>query len=81
MCGDALTLTRARRPLPQGYPPCPPPLQGICRFLHLEPLDDRSLFLRTIERPIKSRDPLGLKRLQARGRERAWQDCERWGLV
>ncbi|KAL4458507.1 hypothetical protein ABPG75_013372 [Micractinium tetrahymenae] len=39
-------------------------LHGVCRFLHLEPLDDRSLFMRTIERPIKQRDPTGLKRLQ-----------------
>ncbi|EFN54350.1 hypothetical protein CHLNCDRAFT_135608 [Chlorella variabilis] len=39
-------------------------LHGITRFLRLEPLDDRALFVRTLERPIKARDPLGLKRLQ-----------------
>lgn len=33
-------------------------------FLRLEPLHDKSLFLRTIERPIKSCDPSGLKRVQ-----------------
>jgi hypothetical protein len=41
-------------------------LHGMCRFLHLEPLDDRALFVRTLERPVKQRDPLGLKRLQVR---------------
>lgn len=39
-------------------------LQGLTAFLRLEPASDRSLFLRSIERPIKNRDPLGLKRLQ-----------------
>ena len=35
-------------------------------FLRLEPLHDKGLFLRTIERPIKSRDPAGIKRVQVR---------------
>ena len=39
-------------------------LHGITRFLHLEPLDNRALFVRTLERPIKARASLGLKRLQ-----------------
>lgn len=49
-------------------------LHGITRFLHLEPLDNRALFVRTLERPIKARDPLGLKRLQVgrTGRAGGW---------
>lgn len=39
-------------------------LHGLLAFLQLEPLHEKSLFLRTIERPIKSRDPAGLKHLQ-----------------
>jgi SWI/SNF-related matrix-associated actin-dependent regulator of chromatin subfamily A3 len=42
-------------------------LQGICRSLHLDTLADGSLFTRTIERPIRQRDPQGLKRLQVDG--------------
>lgn len=65
-------------PLTPPHPPPPLPLpaedlHGICRFLHLDTLDDRSLFLRTIERPIKQRDPLGLKRLQVGGA--GWCRC------
>ena len=37
----------------------------MCHFLHLDPLADRKLFTRTIERPVKEGDPMGLKRLQA----------------
>lgn len=50
-------------------------LHGMCAFLHLEPLDDRALFVRTLERPVKQRDPLGLKRLQVSwwcGRVQCW---------
>lgn len=39
-------------------------LYGLMAFLHLDPLAERRLFVRTLERPIKSGDPLGLMRLQ-----------------
>ncbi|GAB4821905.1 hypothetical protein N2152v2_008951 [Parachlorella kessleri] len=39
-------------------------LHGLMAFLQLEPLHDKALFLRTIERPIKSGDPTGLLRLK-----------------
>ena len=39
-------------------------LYGLTAFLRLEPLEDRGLFVRTIERPVKSGDPVGVARLQ-----------------
>lgn len=39
-------------------------LYGLVAFLRLNPLAERRLFVRTLERPIKSGDPLGLMRLQ-----------------
>ena len=39
-------------------------LYGLVAFLRLDPLAERRLFVRTLERPIKSGDPLGLMRLQ-----------------
>eukprot|EP00899_Mesostigma_viride_P021906 jgi/Mesvir1/29717/Mv00949-RA.2 len=39
-------------------------LQSLMQFLRLEPLSDRSFWLRTIERPLKLADPRGLARLQ-----------------
>ncbi|KAI7841955.1 hypothetical protein COHA_004482 [Chlorella ohadii] len=54
-------------------------LHGMCRFLHVDTLEERSLFVRCIERPIKNREPLGLKRLQARGAaEQRWQQSPPW---
>lgn len=41
-------------------------LYGLLAFLRVEPLADSSLFKRTLERPVKSGDPVGLARLQAR---------------
>lgn len=39
-------------------------LYGLVAFLRLNPLAERRLFVRTLERPIKSGEPLGLMRLQ-----------------
>ena len=33
-------------------------------FLRLAPLDDRGLFMRTLDRPVKAGDPIGLAHLQ-----------------
>jgi SWI/SNF-related matrix-associated actin-dependent regulator of chromatin subfamily A3 len=40
-------------------------LHGLLGFLKLEPLTERALFRRTIERPVAEGNPNGVKRLQA----------------
>ncbi len=39
-------------------------LYGLTAFLRLAPLDDRGLFMRTLDRPVKAGDPIGLAHLQ-----------------
>lgn len=50
--------------LPAPTHPAAGDLHGICAFLRLDTLEDRALFTRCMERPIKAREPGGLKRLQ-----------------
>ena len=39
-------------------------LYGILSFLRVEPLDNKAIFSRTIQRPIRAGDPQGIMRLQ-----------------
>ena len=39
-------------------------LYGILSFLRVEPLDNRAVFSRTIQRPIRAGDPQGIMRTQ-----------------
>jgi len=39
-------------------------LYGLTAFLRLAPLDDRGLFMRTLDRPVKAGDPIGVAHLQ-----------------
>ena len=39
-------------------------LYGLTAFLRLAPLDDRGLFMRTLDRPVKAGDSIGLAHLQ-----------------
>ncbi|KXZ51801.1 hypothetical protein GPECTOR_11g243 [Gonium pectorale] len=39
-------------------------LYGLCAYLRLEPLQDKSIFTRAIERPLKAGDTTAVKRLQ-----------------
>jgi hypothetical protein len=44
-------------------------LLSMMMFLRLEPLQDRTWWQRCMERPLKQREELGLKRLQVGGQE------------
>lgn len=67
-----LSCRRAAAPPAHSSVSLPPPLSlssedlyGIFRALRLTTLgDEKSLFVRCVERPIRDRDPRGLKRLQ-----------------
>lgn len=41
-------------------------LRGLCAALKLSPLNDRAIFTRALERPVRARDVRGVKKLQAR---------------